>query len=266
MATLVYNKLFNNFMLLHGNNSRTIIHYGENNKFNFIDKLDIPMWSEIKKLGENAFPTRQDFYNLLIKNKYDSSICKLKNIDIALEDNSNELKYNPIILFDNSLLVRASSLRNSTEKILKFFNIDKKDFEQMKNFMVKKGYSIIIIKNHIRLYVSPVENTINVFTLFQGSPLTKKLSIPWKERYDYDYRLNLKIPNYYKKYINVNYIGGDEGELFLTSFDITKCWPQFFHFETKIFNSLKEIKLITNYDVLASYTKEQKELLNSKIQ
>lgn len=260
MATLCYNKLSNEFILYHGDNIKPYINYGfDASRYSYIGKLYIPMYSELEICGIDKFYTFDDFFQQKMKGTiYDNWMYPRHNITLHFEDNDNNVRYYPIsIKLQDSANDIVYGYNQSKLDILSFFDIDINYFNTMVEFMDEKKYHAIIIKNNIKVYVSPLDDRKMKYSLFKGEPVKKQFQIAWKNRYKT--YLNISIPKSYKKILTHDYIGGSDGELFVTMF-YDETWPNLFKIEPITYKDNSLIPQITDYDMLSCLSQEQIEL------
>lgn len=266
MAAVAYNRSDNKFIFFHDNNVRNFIGYGYNYKeHEYMGKLDIPMYCERGKVGDDKFYTFDDFYNhILVPNGFGETWLYPKhNIKVHFDDPDNNVPYTYLsIKVQNDINHVVKEINRTTLDILDFVEMSEHDFNEMVQFMENKKYNTLLIKSGLKLFLTPLDDTKYKFCVFKGEPINKHLTIAWKDRYK-EYFLPFDIPNYYKKFIRKKYIGGSKGEIF-TAFLYEESWKNFFYIEPTIYNSKDDVPLITDYDTLSCLSKEQITLKEEK--
>lgn len=257
MATLGYTKLHDAFLLYHGNATRACLHYS---KYENIGKIYLPMYSELEQVGEEKFYTVDDFYEQKMKNNQlygDNFLYPRHNIRMLFGDELNDVRYAPIKIPTKCILQNDNIIgfNRTIDDILEFFEITQDYFNNMLNFMEKKKYTSIIIKNNIQLHISPIDCYKSVYSIIKGQPQEKYFEVQWKNRYKVN--LSIEIPNYYKKILKHKYIGGTDGEIFVRAY-YDFIYPNFFSIEPIKYKSLRDIPLITDYDTLSCLSAEQR--------
>lgn len=249
MATLVYNNIEKCFELYHGDKDETFLLY----KFReYLGKIKIPKFSEYNEQNKDEFVKVSDFYDKIIQNE-NSFLYPMHNMEVKVISQLNDIEYIPV-----KIPIYTNSTNNfkypSLDNVLDFFEISFSEYTNLLSLVQEKGYNRIIVKNSIKLYVSPY--MYSYFTIFKGKPKTKYFEVEWKNRYNSELPIK-NIPNYYKKKIRSKYVGGTEGELFVTLF-YGEVWKNLFEFEpNKIDFTSYQIPEITDYDMPCSYSEEQ---------
>ena len=263
MAAVGYCRHSNEFIFFHGDNVRSFLGYGySNDEYKYMGRLDLPMYCEREKVGDDKFYTFEDFYNQkLLPNGFgDTWLYPKYNIKTHFDDIDNNVPYALL-----SIKVRddcnhvAKEMNKTVLDILHFVEMSESEFNEMVKFMEQKKYDTILIKNGLKIFLSPLDENKYRFCLFKGEPKDKHLIIAWKDRFKEAF-LHVNIPNYYKKFIRHKYIGGTNGELF-TEFFYDEAWRNFFNIEPIKYKSIHDIPVITDYDTLSCLSKEQKEII-----
>lgn len=265
MATILYNRIGDSFMLYHGNNVNAFIGYCiDRCKKTYIDKMPIPMYSEKEIVGEDKFYTAKDFYEQKMKNTFysDNYFYPQREIRVYIDDNDNDVNYYPLEIKLREISDSVTKgFNRSISDILSFFGMNEEYYKEMVAFMNKQNYDIIVVKNNVKIYIASLDRKGYMCSIFQGEPIEKCFLVSWKDRYKTAIRID--IPNYYKKEIKHKYIGGTNGEIFERAyFDF--LWPNFFQIEPIKYKSIYDFPSIIDYDTLSCLSIEQKVLIKAK--
>lgn len=251
MATLVYNNRDERFELYHGNDTES---YLQLFNYGYLGKIKIPSISEYNEETKDKFISAVDYFNT-ITNSENRFYYRSYNMEMKLISEINNISYYPVIIPININVNNIKRLvQPPLEKVLDLFDMTFSEYQFMVDFTTKKGYNKIIVKNNLKLYVSPYTDTF--FTLFKGNPIEKYFEVDWKDRFNCDIPVK-KIPNYYKKKIRSKYTGGTDGEIFISLY-YRESWPNLFNYEPKIYeyDNFKKPE-ITDYDNPCCYSEEQ---------
>lgn len=257
MATLIFDIVKQCFLLHHGDKEKS---YLTCNGYEYLGKKEIPKYTEYND-RKNEFVSVDNFYNSIVSEE-NRFLYPRWRTNIKIESELNDVEYMPIQIpissnSDNKQILTRPSLEN----ILALFDISFTEYLEFNDIMKDKGYSQLIIKDKLKLYLSRY-NESYFYTLFKGKPTKKSFEVDWKDRFNVGF--NIKIPSYYKKKIKCKYTGGSEGEIFIF-FNFYESWRNLFKIPPYTYlEEAYSIPYIVDYDMPCKYSKEQIEYMNEQ--